>query len=106
MKNKNDNGYNDFLRLVNKMSDADKNLFHTALESGDIKTQSILSKKYGFVCVPKLNIELEEEFVDSLLDCDLKKAIAKRKTIEKIFNTGFEAGMTFDLPESERATSI
>lgn len=106
MKNKDDNGYNDFLCLVNKMSDADKNLFHTALESGDIKTQSILSKKYGFVCVPKLNIELEEEFVDSLLDCDLKKAIAKRKTIEKIFNNGFEAGMTFDLPESEKATSI
>ncbi|MDR2227521.1 MAG: hypothetical protein LBE52_16175 [Providencia sp.] len=106
MKNKYDNGYNDFLRLVNKMSDEDKNLFHTALESEDIKTQSVLAEKYGFICVPKLDIELEEEFVDSLLDCDLKKAIAKRKTIEKIFNTGFEAGIIFDLPESEKATSI
>ncbi|MEQ5221410.1 MULTISPECIES: hypothetical protein [Providencia] len=106
MKNKNDNGYNDFLHLVNKMSDEDKELFHIALKSSDIKMQSILSKKYGFICIPKLDMELEEEFIDSFLDCDPKNAILKRKIIEKFFNSGLEAEVGFNLPESEKASSI
>ncbi|MGJ7261937.1 hypothetical protein [Morganella morganii] len=92
MKNESDNGYESFLRLVDKMTEEDRALLHSAMTCGDIGVQSELAKKYDFICIPNINNQkLDDEFVDSLLDCDSDKALSKRDVINKIINQGLKS---------------
>lgn len=89
MKNESDNGYESFLRLVDKMTEDDRALLHSAMTCGDVGVQADLAKKYGFICVPNINnYKFDSEFIDSLLDCDTEKAINNRDIFYKIIISG------------------